>query len=94
MLHTHSTLHLAVQMLREHNILSVPVIGADGRSFSGCFSITDVLKMLVRSLRLENRRQSFDMRGNDAARALQVRRPPFAANPHTACRNCAALGSL
>jgi hypothetical protein len=58
-----------VQMLRDNGIQSVAVLSAK-KEFEGCFSVTDVLKALVRTLRLEHKRQSFDMEGGDAAAAL------------------------
>jgi CBS domain-containing protein len=57
-------------VLRQANILSLPVVG-DKNSFSGCISITDVLKALVMALKLENQRQSFDMKAEDGAKAMQ-----------------------
>ena len=60
-----------VQMMKAANVLSVPVLGPGSKQFSGCFSITDVLKALVTTLRLEIKRNSFDMGGDDAAAALK-----------------------
>jgi CBS domain-containing protein len=57
-------------VLREANILSLPVTGSKG-SFSGCVSVTDILKALVTALKLERQRQSFDMKAEDGARAMQ-----------------------
>lgn len=64
-------------------MLSVPVVDGKG-SFSGCFSVTDVLKALVTSLKLEKERQSFDMKAEDSANALRrIRKGPVSAVMHT-----------
>ena len=60
---------LRLQVLKQANILSTPVTGPNNQ-FCGVFSVTDVLKALVKALKLEKARSSFDMRADDAARAL------------------------
>jgi len=37
-----------MQMLRDNNILSVPVVDAETGQFSGVFSVTDLMKALVK----------------------------------------------
>lgn len=64
-------------------MLSMPVVDGKG-AFSGCFSVTDVLKALVTALKLEKQRQSFDMKAEDSANALRrIRAGPVSAVMHT-----------
>lgn len=58
-----------LQVLRDKQILSVPVVSASGH-FSGCFSVTDALKALIRGLKLDKQRSSLDLKPGDAGRAL------------------------
>lgn len=41
-----------LQMLRDNNILSVPVIDSDTGQFSGVFSVTDLMKAMVKGVPL------------------------------------------
>lgn len=63
-------------MLRDNNILSVPVIDSENDQFSGVFSVTDLMKAMVKGVlsAAHRARMSWSTRDPGVAHGYQLAR--------------------